>query len=176
MLREPVDRAISAFYYHGHTTEEWDTCLFTNGTTHNQCRFKWQYHNDMVRGFAGRGSSIRTWTSYDETLYPQIPVNRTSLQFAKEFLLDMDLVCFQDDLYGCREQLYRRMTKSTSNNHTTLNLTLTSAVPPIGKQNVNSKRPSQMDEIITNKVRVTNWLDVKLYDWAILQDFGSGNL
>ena len=33
VLRHPVDRVISAFYYHGHASQEWPACLTSSNTT-----------------------------------------------------------------------------------------------------------------------------------------------
>jgi len=98
LLREPVDRSISAFYYHKHMTVEWPRCF------QFKCRLWWEYINDMTRRFAGHG--LKAWNSYQEKKY--IAGDREgggprpeALDDAKKFLSKFDYLCFLDDLSGC---------------------------------------------------------------------------
>jgi Sulfotransferase family len=155
LLREPVDRAISAFYYHGHYTKEWDACLFS--TNSSSCQYHWQYNNDMVRILAGQSS---TWDTNDATKYAETPVNRTSLVAAQQFLLNLDLVCFQNQLETCVKHL---------KNLLGINASSTTATT-IFRANVNRKRPFT-DDITHQKVVAMNSLDAELYEWALTQNF-----
>jgi hypothetical protein len=158
ILREPVDRAISAFYYHGHKTPEWDDCLFSDNANEH-CLYAYQYSNDIVRLLAGQAP---TWDSYEIDVYRSVPVNETSVRLAQEFLLDMDLVCFQDRLDECRRQTEALLGFNSSKKYTDY---------PIGRKNVNHQRPKNLTDIVLNKVRAMNRWDIKLYDWALQQQF-----
>ena len=70
VLRNPIDRAISAFFFHGHKyPAEVRTCLNTTivNTTHPRCSLKWQYSNDMTRQLSGLRDT--KWNTYLENNY-----------------------------------------------------------------------------------------------------------
>eukprot|EP00980_Cylindrotheca_fusiformis_P013026 scaffold3254_cov98-Cylindrotheca_fusiformis.AAC.7 len=53
VLREPVDRAVSAFFFHRHRIEQIDYCLSKDDANLLLCRNYWQYSNDMTLRLAG---------------------------------------------------------------------------------------------------------------------------
>lgn len=53
VLRQPVDRAISAFFYHQHRPVQLDYCLSEELKKSIRCRNYWQYSNDMTLRLVG---------------------------------------------------------------------------------------------------------------------------
>jgi len=168
LLREPVDRVVSAFYYHKHTTSEWDACLF--GEKRSACRYQGhQYKNDVVRMF----TSEHTWNSYFQEYYDfyedlDTDVDRTSLHHAQQFLKDLDLVCFLDQFENCFRQLQDMLgverTKQQQSSIQQNSSTATATTVP--HANINPERPKRLPEYIYNKIRSQNQLDLELYAWA----------
>jgi hypothetical protein len=163
MLREPVDRVISAFYYHGHKTREWDTCLKHNNNSSNlsRCKHSHEYQNAVTRLF----SSNATWTSYDETPFAAEPKTLDRAQHllsAQQFLLNVDLVCFLDNIDDCQRELL-----------TLANLTQKIPIPAANageskKENVNTKREN-VTLATRQAITLANELDIELYEWAVQQ-------
>ncbi|KAL7461123.1 hypothetical protein ACHAXS_001552 [Conticribra weissflogii] len=73
VLREPVSRAISAFFYHKHNyPRDVDSCLSTGDVDTSRkgtrpCRLQWQYSNDMTRRLAGLPDT--KWLTFLEDQY-----------------------------------------------------------------------------------------------------------
>lgn len=153
ILREPIDRVISAFYFHKHDTSEWNDCLLPKSTP--DCKFGAQYQNDVVRLFSNHHA---TWNSYDYEKYTAAPVTRQSLHAAQQFLVDTDLVCFLTDLPACLENMKRLLPADNVDAVTTDTLSV---------RNVNRKRPARVSNATMNAVRAANQLDVELYAWAV---------
>jgi PIN domain nuclease of toxin-antitoxin system len=164
ILRDPIDRVISLFYYQKHNETMWNDCLFGESDNDESCPVRHQYQNDMTRMFTGDGTVPGTWTAFGMQL--EVPGNKTNasasgrnmdhsaLQDAKQFLLDTDLVCFLDDFDRCEADL-RKM----------LELEVTSEVPPA--LNVRNK-PKIITNKLLSKIRSVNELDVELFEWAVL--------
>ena len=127
MLREPVDRVISAFFYHKHGLDEIETC-FHDGEDISQrfsCWLHWQYSDDMTRQFAapkGLSWMRHEWGRHADRFpnkrfnttqrkkfskrYGVRPVTESDLMEAKEHLKTyFDLVCFLDELDTCANRI-----------------------------------------------------------------------
>ena len=155
MLREPIDRVISAFYFHKHVTREWNSCLKNN----TPCKHSHEYKNFVTRMF----SSNATWTSYDEKAFTAATLDRKHLQKAQQFLLNMDLVCFLDDIDNCKRDLL-----AAAN--------LTQIIPANAeskRENVNKKREN-VTAATRREIKLANELDLELYEWAVQQFQGDG--
>jgi type II secretory pathway pseudopilin PulG len=157
MLREPVDRVVSAFYYHKHKTSEWESCLKHD----TPCRYAHEYQNDVTRRF----SSNVTWNSYNQEVYSAGKVDRERLERAQQFLMDTDLVCFLDQFDDCKRELLA-MANLTG--------TVPSSAGPKDTINVGKKREN-ITAATRSKIELVNSLDIELYEWAV-QQFRGGNL
>lgn len=152
MLREPIDRVISAFYYHGHRTIGWDYCLKNN--TH--CKHSHEYQNGVTRLF----SSNATWTSYDEKPFAAETLDRKQhLLKAQQFLMNVDLVCFLDDIDNCKRNLLAAA-------NLTQRISIQAAESK--KENVNKNREN-VTAATRHAIKLANELDIELYDWAVQQ-------
>eukprot|EP00980_Cylindrotheca_fusiformis_P013027 scaffold3254_cov98-Cylindrotheca_fusiformis.AAC.8 len=165
-LREPVDRAISAFFFHGHTTDEIDRCLLHSRSSVT-CKLYWQYSNDMTRYFAGMQNI--PWNTYEISTGKSyaLPVptpNNTSLEDAKQKLDDyFDLVCFLDDLPTCAEQLLQIFPLGTGKGGVNMsNMTK-------NKDNTfrTAERPDALQDNDMKKFQDANAMDEELYQWAV---------
>lgn len=90
----------------------------------------------------------------------KVPYNvELAMQVAKQFLLDHDLVCFQDDLFSCAKRIKEMIGKPH----------LAGGIP---KLNVGSKRKSKNKETSNDMItldRINGTLienDILLYHWA----------
>jgi hypothetical protein len=162
ILRDPVDRVISLFYYQDHNETMWDDCLFGESDNDESCRVRHQYQNDMTRMFTGSGTVPGTWSAFGMKLLGNktnpsasgMNMDDSVLQNAKQFLLDTDLVCFLDDFDRCEADL-RNM----------LELEAIKEVPPA--LNLSNKTKIITKELLS-KIRSVNKLDVELYEWAVI--------
>ncbi|KAL3769700.1 hypothetical protein ACHAWO_013571 [Cyclotella atomus] len=190
VLREPVDRAISAFFYHGHRKREINKCLHAATIKHREvsikgrrhlrgvlldqerirnkkarsCRANWQYSNDMTRRLAG--SSDTKWNTRAESKYRVVQPNKTHLEDAKKKLLDeFDLVCFIHDLPSCADRILDafQLNRTDERLHDGLSY-MTAEVDPRFKT---INRPNELDEFAMDEFRRANVLDLELYDWAL---------
>jgi hypothetical protein len=150
MLREPIDRVISAFYYHGHKTPEWESCL-KNDTT---CQYAHQYQNDNTRIF----SANETWNAYN--IKTATKVDRKHLQKAQQFLSSVDLLCFLDHFEDCQRD-FLAMTNLTH----AIKIPATSNAEPVDKVNVGKNRRNVTAAMRYN-IESVNELDIELYEWA----------
>ena len=96
MLRDPVMHALSAFYFHGHATNEWESCL--RGSCESTMRngdacCAEQYVNGQTRQLAG-GHGVDLYTG---ALSLEFPLPSTALPAAKANLEAMDLVGTSED-------------------------------------------------------------------------------
>jgi hypothetical protein len=173
ILRDPIDRVISLFYYQEHSETMWTDCLFGKKDNDNDesCPLRHQYRNDMTRMFTGNGTVPGTWTAFGMQLQ-QLPGNNTNasintdrsvLQDAKQFLLDIDLVCFLDDFDRCEADL-RKMLELEA---------IKEAAPPAPALNIGNNTKIITKELLTKMLSV-NKLDVELYDWAVLNFHHNG--
>jgi hypothetical protein len=177
VLREPVDRAISAFYFHGHKSRQIDQCLTSaieataktrrylkKKPFHGRCRVNWQYSNDMTRRLAG--SSDIKWNTRAENKYHMAQPNRTHLESAKANLLsEFDLVCFTHDLPSCAKRVLETFQLDHTDERLSLGLSrMTAMVDPKFKT---KSRPNELGEDGMNKFRRANELDTELYKWAL---------
>jgi hypothetical protein len=180
VLREPVDRAISAFFYHGHRKRKIDKCLRA-ATKHSdmsieerrrlsvkkarrKCKANWQYSNDMTRRLAG--SRDNKWNTKAESRFRLSQPNRTHLEDAKRKLLDeFDLVCFINYLPSCADRVLDafQLNRTDERLHDGLSY-MTAEVDPKFKTKT---RPDELDEYEMDKFRRANRLDLELYDWAL---------
>ena len=119
VLRHPVERARSAFNYHGHPHSHW-RCLRNH--TYQDCRVPgrapWNWYwldNDVVRQLAG----LRHWNRMDifnylkasdtyrerEDFQDGNAIWKLYTELAIETLQQIDYICFTDDLRRCLEKL-----------------------------------------------------------------------
>jgi len=153
LLREPVDRVMSAFYYHKHRTEEWPSCFQL------RCRLWHEYINDVVRRFASFGTA---WNSYQTKKYlsgddKEKGVKPEALEAAKATVADFDFVCFLDSLPDCIRDIAKALN-----------------VPnfEIEDHFVNKNRKRlPVDAKTQQQISEANYMDVALYNWA-RQRFG----
>lgn len=160
MLREPIERAISAFFFHGHQTREIDFCLGREGI--NKCNLNWQYKNDLTRYIAG--SPKTKWNTYLEYNYNSYPMNETHISVAKEKLKKyFDLVCFTTDLMSCAKNITSTFQVNTES--PSINL----AFFDNRKKGVwyNKEKP-RLNQTLVDKFRIANSIDSELYSWASL--------
>ncbi|KAL7504692.1 hypothetical protein ACHAXN_002274 [Cyclotella atomus] len=166
LLREPVDRSISAYFFHGHKAREIDYCL-QNPLQSRRCRYHWQYSNDMTRQLAG--SRDRKWNTYFEHPINVPPPNRTHLESAKmKLMTDFDLVCFTDDLPSCATGVLDafHLNRNEANANLTEGLShMTATVKD--EFYVTKTRPKQLDNTTMTKFIKVNELDLELYNWAV---------
>jgi hypothetical protein len=144
LMREPVDRVVSAFYYHKHKDSDWNDCL--NST----CNLWWEYTNDVTRRFI---QNKATWNSYVTKQYLQNdPLTRAHYMEAQETLQEFQFICFIHNMRDCIMKLGR---------HYGVELDL----PVKLVQNANAKRKNVTDEL-KERIAAHNWMDVALYEWA----------
>jgi hypothetical protein len=156
ILRDPIDRVVSLFYYQKNNESMWDECLFGENKS---CPAQNQYRNDMTRMFTGYGTVPGTWSAFGMQLLGNnssaSSMDHSVLQDAKQFLLDTDLVCFLDDFDRCKADLRNMLKLKTSNK-----------VPP--KLNVGRKKSKNITNELLSKITSVNELDVELFEWAVL--------
>ena len=162
VLREPVSRVISAFYYHWHRGTDWPACLSAGPPLINdtECRLRVQYINDMTRLFAGEGF----WDHYNTSRYAAVPVTASSLQRAKAGLAAVDFVCFADDLHPCLARVAAAF-----------NVTLTTPAKSLAVNSIegNTQRAdwkrtnmANFTESTRRAIERANAFDMALYAWA----------
>jgi hypothetical protein len=156
MLREPVDRVISCFYYHKHITREWESCLRHD----TPCQWARQYQNDVTRLL----SVNATWTQYNYKTYSAERIDREHLERAQQFLMDTDLVCFLDQFDDCKRKLLAMAN---------LTLKVPASAGPKDKMNVGKTRKN-ITVATRSQIELVNSLDIELYEWAV-QQFREGN-
>jgi hypothetical protein len=165
VLRQPVDRAISAFFFHGHSSRGIKKCLSNSTATRTQCWLYWQYSNDMTRFFAGLDDM--PWNTYMWGKNKNIPVPQPtnfSLDEAKRKLKEyFDLVCFLNDLPSCAERLLSAFQLGT--NETGINV----SVMAKNKTGIfrTQSRPNELRKESMLRFQKANTVDKELYDWAI---------
>lgn len=163
LLREPVDRVISAFNFHLHQQYDWGPCL------EKRCRLWHEYHNDVVRRFAARGSA---WHSFSLESYlgdqedKQDEMESSLLADAQRSLESLDFVCFLDNIRGCIEQVSRVLFQVT-NGKGGPNKVLSFEDTVVNK----NKRRGRVSTTMKQHIAKANALDMQLYEWA-LERFG----
>ena len=161
-LREPVDRAISAAFFHGHNASKMDhDCLGIDiSLRRKRCKKWWHYSNDMVRYYSGHGIH---WNTYDENeLSANVP-NRSHLERAKDKLSSsFDLVCFLHDLPSCAKEVMEAF-------HLNITHIPSLAMMKTDKDSNIFKTPTRtlLSEKLMAKFKDSNNLDLELYDWAL---------
>lgn len=161
IIREPIERAISAFFFHGHQTHEVDYCLGREGI--NKCKLNWQYKNDLTRYIAG--SPKTKWNTYLEYTYNSYPMNETHVSISKEHLKKyFDLVCFTTDLKSCARNITSTFQVNTEN--PSINLSFYDD----RKKGVHfNKEKPRLNQTLFDTFRIANSIDSELYKWAALQ-------
>lgn len=164
VMREPVDRAISAFYFHGKNKYHLDRCLSAK-SDHRACTYHWQYSNDMTRQLGG--SRDRKWNTYFEHVINVPPSNGTDLENAKAALIKyFDLVCFMNDLPSCADSVLNAFHLNRSDARLTEGLSHMTATLK-EKSFATKTRPNQLDNRSITLFRDANNLDLELYEWAV---------
>jgi len=165
VLRDPIDRVVSAFYFHrkydyvqiaseSMREETWRNCLF--GTSSTTCALRHEYMNDIVRRFACKSS---WWNSFHQSRYvagETFPndLNEGDLEAAKRRLLSFDRVCFLSTMRKCFEE-FVGSTFGISDLH----------LPNVRKNKGQQKPP--LSEQVKRQIMVRNRLDIQLYAWAL---------
>ena len=153
VLREPVDRVVSAFYFHGHKDKDWTSCL--HGTL-DKCKLQYEYINDVVRRFANLGT---WWNSFKPSKYVvgTLPndLSHAALEKAKERLDKFDYVCFLPDLRDCLQ----RFTKTVFGVDVKL-------PEDIKKLPLGGGKKKEVSDELRRQIEKANKLDVELYQWA----------
>mmetsp|Transcript_27004 Transcript_27004/g.55327 ORF Transcript_27004/g.55327 Transcript_27004/m.55327 type:complete len:341 (+) Transcript_27004:47-1069(+) len=177
VLRDPIDRAISAFFYHDHKyPDDVDECLYnthiSNKTGHrlpkrNTCKYKSQYSNDMTRRLSGMNGT--KWNSYLEDKYfSSSEPNIFDLREAKDNLENkFDAVCFLHYLASCvgkvRKPLFNFQQSIMSSADASSTIMTTNS-----KNRFRTKsRPKILDSDTMDRFRYLNSLDVELYHWSM---------
>jgi hypothetical protein len=160
VLREPVDRAISAYYFHSHTTEEVDNCTSSEMDRRMTCIGWWKYSNDYTRRFAGLPDT--EWNTYNQHKLRATEPNATHLEYARQKLLnDFDLVCFLQDLPSCALKImetFRVDPQSVDLGHLAHNK---------NNQWKTGERDHELSEDSMHRFREANEFDSKLYEMAL---------
>ena len=168
MLREPVDRAISAFFFHKHKyPRDVVPCL-----VEKKCWLNWQYSNDNTRRLAGLPET--GWVTLLEDSFYSIPPNRTWLDYAKRNLATrIDTVCFLQDLQSCVRKILRAFSLDVNQNHTITDLANKSLAMFEGQNRSNNKYRTRKRKTINNETmelfQRANDIDIELYEWAVQQ-------
>ena len=170
VLREPVDRAMSAFFFHKHNHErDIDKCLSDNTEkkVRMRCRLWWQYSNDITRRLAGLDdTSWNTWLN--KRSYSSIP-NQTHLEKAKENLVNnFDAVCYLQDLPLCADKILKAFHLDDSTLHD-----IDTSMLKLNKNNAykTKKRPEKIDAKRLKQFTKLNALDQDLYAWSLSMSF-----
>mmetsp|Transcript_38679 Transcript_38679/g.81333 ORF Transcript_38679/g.81333 Transcript_38679/m.81333 type:complete len:320 (+) Transcript_38679:390-1349(+) len=179
VLREPVDRAISAFFFHNHVSEEIGQCLNAGGNNDTNitatkegvegCKFQWQYSNDMTRRLAGFPDT--EWNICRENKYWAARPNRTHLDHAKENLQKyFDAVCFLHELPLCVDKVleaFRLDRMDIRLKSARLKLSLSRMTTNSNSKTKTKSRPYSLDDEAMEKFRNVNEHDIELYNWAL---------
>ena len=169
VLREPVDRAVSAFFFHQHEPEEVDKCLTSKMRRVNKsiskmrknCRLWWQYSNDMTRQIAGL-SDTKWHTGLEDPYMISSITNQTHLDRAKEHLeKDFDAVCYLHDLPSCAEKVMKAFHLNAND------LDVSMMVADKNSAFRTKSRPKKVDDEIIEKFRKVNNIDLELYNWTL---------
>ena len=167
VLREPIDRAVSAFFYHKHKLDDVDTCL-VDGSDHTddterRCKYddRRQYSNGIVRQLAG----LHPENSNGFVDTSRRPANRTHLEHAKQNLDKyFDTVCFLDDnLPVCMERVMKHFHMTPIEEKY---LNVTSLRLNKDNQYRTKSRPHNIDDMTVEKFQQANKLDIELYNFA----------
>ena len=184
VLREPVDRAISAFYFHKHRTGQIEGCLQVAASSTNNnntqfkqkysgkkiCRSNWQYSNDMTRRLAGGSLHGMSWNTRAGSRFTKPIPNASHVHDAKLQLRLFDLVCFTHDLSKCADgvlRAFRLSRESQHNDDERIQVSLEHMSPKVDPRWKTTNRPDKLEESAMEKFREVNDLDIELYDWAI---------
>ena len=184
ILREPVDRAISAYFFHSHLEKEIPTCLNDNVTERLTCYLHWQYSNDITRTLSI--SKKLDWVRYKWGLIPLrfpdkfkktktkvkkakrygvIPVTQSELDNAKTNLQKYyDLVCFLDDLESCTDRLLKAFQIDPMN--TSLDLSAMTIRRDNRFKYKGKHRPNKLDKKYLAQFEKQNQLDIDFYNYA----------
>ena len=120
MLRDPIDRVMSHFYYWNLQDKDWEAV----GNIQQECsaspdhiRPYNQLSNNMVRHL-GMQFEDDIWTNHqNRSMACQYAhVRDEHLERAKTLLQEMDLVCFVDDFEGCLQKLRQLLHLPRRNN------------------------------------------------------------
>lgn len=167
VLREPIDRAISAYFFHKHNHEkDVGKCLNTEKKVRMKCRLWWQYSNDITRRLAGLDDTAwNTWLN--KRTYSSIP-NQTHLEKAKQNLVNnFDAVCYLQDLPACADKILKAFHLDSTIHD------IDTSMLKVDKNNAykNKKRPKKIDDKWLEQFTKLNELDQDLYAWALSTSF-----
>lgn len=186
LLREPVDRAISAFFFHEHEYHDIDLCLNAMNVDENnatnergdtserrlpsfhasrtRCRSNWQYSNDMTRRLAGMNDT--NWNTRNENKYHAAIPTHVHLTHAKTNLVKyFDLVCYMHELESCAMRIMQTFQIREVSDE--LQAALSHMTMNKESKFKTKSRPDSLNDEDMRKFREANKIDSKLYDWAL---------
>ncbi|KAL7462550.1 hypothetical protein ACHAXS_002934 [Conticribra weissflogii] len=176
LLRNPIDRAISAFFYHGHKyPDDVDECLYYTDTSNETgqrpfekktCKFKSQYSNDMTRRLCGMNGT--KWNSYLEDKYFSPTPNILDLQQAKDNLeKKFDAICFLDYLSSCVGKIRRPLQNFQQSVKRGDESSFAIMKTNNGNKFRTKTRPKILDSDTMDRFYYLNSLDIELYHWSM---------
>lgn len=152
ILRDPLMHALSAFYFHGHESSEWESCLqgrcARNMANGDACCAE-QYTNGQTRQLAGR-NGIDLYTGALGTEFPLPP---EALSTAKANLQAMDLVGISED----RDSLARMLA---------IVLRVNQPIPEDNPAPPSVAQSISLPNVTLDAVRAANSDDAQLYELA----------
>ncbi|KAL3910174.1 MAG: hypothetical protein SGILL_007799, partial [Bacillariaceae sp.] len=174
MLREPIDRVISNFYYSDFKEERWPEVW---SPLDKECGNTPELHRDansLINGIArmlGMAWDFGHWNVLQQVnklcRYTYDPTPDRTLDRAKQVLQDMDLVCFLDDYEACLQRVNEM-----------LGLPVLEAVK-VPHVNVDKTKKNEAEGLLSphdlamanqtlrSLIASANQLDVELYQWAV---------
>jgi hypothetical protein len=165
VLRQPVDRAISAFFYHNHRPSQLDYCLSSERKKRIRCRNYWQYSNDMTLRLAGPKEIHWKSSIVSKLTAPTVPrANESHLADAKRNLKKyFDVVCFLHDLPSCANQILETFQIDPS----AAGIGLSMMTERKDNQYKTRTAPTELVQDDMRKFQEANHLDLELYNWAL---------
>ena len=163
MLREPADHALSAFYFHGHSTFEWPSCLagrcaVTTGAGGHGCCPE-QYADGQTRQIgADRSLGVDVYTG---ALGNAWPLDRPTAARALDNLRGMDIVGITED-----HQAFVRMLGAILNVSATTTDSFNSALAARRLPSAASQRRVTLPNRTLASIREGNADDAVLYRLA----------
>lgn len=165
ILREPVDRAVSAYFFHGKTFNDLHKCFAKSPLVRKQsCQYYWEYSNDMMRYFAPPREI--SWNSYywGRKVVP-LAKSEHLIQAKQNIQRYFDLVCFLEDLPACAQKILNAF-QLHNNVDVDIDIDVSMMRPLKNGTFGTNARPKTLDDDTWSKFQHANQLDIDLYQWA----------
>ena len=167
MLREPIDHALSAFYFHGHTTPEWPSCLagrcsVTTSAGGNGCCAE-QYAEGQTRQL---GSSLGV-DVYTGALGSAFPLDEETAMRAHVNLAAMDVVGLTEDRDTFVAMVTRLLKTSSSLPAGKRQANGTAAAAAAPHASASSQRRVTLSNATLEAIAIANADDLNLYELAL---------